>query len=85
MTATKKMSDLVSDGVEKLSTAKAYAIEWTVKISGVTLYGTIRIRSKDSKAKVQGRARRMICNVLGAIGVSYIDTETFKATVTDAK
>ncbi|GAF75022.1 unnamed protein product [marine sediment metagenome] len=85
MTKKKEMSDLVNDGIKNLSTAKTYVIKWKVKIGQAILCGEVRIRSNDSKAKVQNRSRGMVLNTLGAAGVSNIDTETFEATVTDAE
>lgn len=80
----KRMTDLVSDEMGRLSTMRTYVVTWAVTVSGTTLVGAIHVRSKESKAKVQRRARGMIFNTLGTIGVSNIDTETFKAKVVNA-
>ena len=84
---TKKISDLIDSEIKKLSAAmvaKTYVVKWRLNIGNTSLLkGTFRIRSKDGKAKVQRRTRGMVFNGLGALGVSNIDTETFKATVTD--
>ena len=88
MARSKETSDLIDSKIKKLSAAmmtKTYVIEWRLNIGNTSLLkGTFRIRSKDGKAKVQRRLKRTIFNTLGVIGVSNIDTETFKATVTDA-
>jgi hypothetical protein len=82
--AIKKMTDLTSDEIKKPSTTKTYVVEWIVTIAGTTLGGAMRVRSKDSKVKIHRRSKLAVFNTLGVIGVSNIDTETFRATVTDA-
>jgi len=75
------------DEIEKPSTVKTYIVKWELMMAGVSCHnklieGTFRVRSKDSKAKVKSRSRGMVFNTLGVLGVSNIDTETFKVKIT---
>lgn len=81
---SKKMSDFVGNETEKSPVAKTYVVEWEVMIASSLLKGVVRVKSRDGKAKIQKRTRGTVFNALGMIGVSDIDTLTFKLKATDA-